>query len=129
MSAATVLIIDDDRLIRWSLSTLLERAGYRICQATTGAEGLAAIQTNMPDVVLLDITLPDMDGFAVLQTVRQAHPNLPILTMTADATPEKARQAFRLGALGHLEKPCESATLLAAISEALKSNLPPRQVS
>ncbi len=128
MPAPTILIIDDDKLIRWSLSTLLGRAGYRIREAATGKEGLAAVESSTPDLVLLDIMLPDMDGFAVLGAIRQAHPQLPVVTMTADATPETARQALRLGARGHLEKPCDSAVLLAAVSEALQSITPPGHI-
>ncbi len=127
MSSATVLIIDDDRLIRWSLSTLLERAGYQVSHAATGAEGLAAIQARLPHVVLLDITLPDVDGFDLLQDIRQRYPALPVLTMTADASRETTRLAYRAGARGHLEKPCDSLTLLAAVSEALKN--PPAPTS
>jgi len=129
MSAATILIIDDDKLIRWSLSTVLGRAGYRIREAATGKEGLAAVESSKSDLVLLDIMLPDMDGFAVLEAIRQAHPDLPVLTMTADATPETTRRALRIGSSGHLEKPCDSVALLAAVSEVLQSITPPGQIS
>jgi len=129
MSSAAILIIDDDKLIRWSLSTVLGRAGYRVREAATGKEGLAAAECGAPDVVLLDITLPDMDGFAVLAAIHRAHPDLPVLMMTADPTAETAREALRLGARGHLDKPCEPAALLAAVSEALQSTAPPRQSS
>jgi len=129
MSPTAILIIDDDKLIRWSLSTVLGRAGYRICEAATGAEGLAAVETGTPDLVLLDIKLADMDGFAVLTAIYQAHPKLPVLMMTADTTPETARQALRLGARGYLDKPFDSAVLLAAVSEAVQSNTSPRQIS
>ena len=124
MSSTTILIIDDDKLIRWSLSTMLGRAGYRICEAATGKEGLTAIERSSPDLVLLDIALPDMDGFAVLERIRRAHPDLPVLTMTADATAETSRRALGLGARGHLEKPCDLAALLSAVSKALQSVTP-----
>ena len=129
MPATTVLIIDDDKLIRWSLSTMLGRAGYRIHEAATGKEGSAAVESGTADLVLLDIMLPDMDGFALLEVIRHAHPELPVLTMTADSTPETVRQALRRGARGHLEKPCDPAALLAAVSEALQSITPPGQIS
>lgn len=129
MPVPTILIIDDDKLIRWSLSTVLGRAGYRICEAATGKEGLAAVESGTPDLILLDIMLPDLDGFALLEAIRHAHPELPVLTMTADATPETARQALRLGASAHLEKPCDSVALLTAVSEALQSITPPGQIS
>ena len=124
MSSTAILIIDDDKLIRWSLSTVLGRAGYHMREAATGIEGLAAIETSAPDLVLLDITLTDMDGFAVLKRIRHNHPELPVLTMTADATPETSRRAHDFGVRGHLEKPCDSAVLLTAVSKALQSITP-----
>jgi DNA-binding response OmpR family regulator len=129
MASATILIIDDDRLVRWSLSTMLGRAGYRVQEAPTGKEGLALLGSGVPDLVLLDIMLPDMDGFAVLEEIRRAHPRLPVVTMTADTTPETSRRALRLGARGHLEKPCDSAVLLAAVSDALHRETPPQTTS
>lgn len=129
MSSTTILIIDDDKLIRWSLSTVLRRAGYRLREAATGQEGLAAVESDAPDLALLDVKLPDMDGFAVLTAIHQVHPNLPVLMMTADATPETARQALRLGACGHLEKPCDSAVLQAEVSKALRRAPSPHQIS
>lgn len=129
MPSPTILIIDDDRLIRWSVATVLGRAGYSTQEAATAKEGLVAVQRRRPDLVLLDVKLPDMDGFAVLQAILQACPDLPVLMMTADATTETTRQALRLGARGQLDKPCDPAVLLAAVSEALQSTAPPGQVS
>lgn len=124
MPTYTILVIDDDRLIRWSVSVVLGHAGYRVQEATTGKEGLAAVREHRPDLVLLDIALPDLDGFAVLEGIRQLRPDLPILMMTADATSETARQALRLGARGQLDKPFDPALLQAAVSEALKPATP-----
>lgn len=129
MSAATILVIDDDKLSRWSLSTLLGRAGYGVREAATGKEGLASIEEAVPQLVLLDIELPDMDGFAVLGKIREARPDLPVLMMTADATGESARRALGLGAQGQLHKPIDAATLDTAVSQALKSNAPPGPAS
>ena len=128
MSAATILIVDDDRLIRWSLTTILGRAGYRVCEAATGEEGLAAVESLTPDLVLLDIVLPDMNGFAVLGAIRHAHPKLPVLMMTADATAVTARQALRLGARGYLDKSFDATALLGEVSEALQSTTPPHEI-
>ena len=129
MSSTEILIIDDDKLIRWSLSTVLGRAGYHMREAAAGNEGLAAIESSIPDLVLLDIMLPDMNGFTVLERIRRAHPELPVVTMTADATPETSRRALDLGVRGHLEKPCDSAALLTAVSKALQFIIPPGQKS
>ena len=129
MPAATILVIDDDKLTRWSVSTLLGRAGYHVQEAATGKEGLAAIEEAAPNLVLLDIELPDMDGFAVLKAIREIRPDLPVLTMTADATAETARKALRLGAQAHLDKPVDFATLEAAVSQALNPSAPPGHAS
>jgi len=125
MSAATILVIDDDKLTRWSVSTLLGRAGYGVRESATGKEGLASIEEAIPQLVLLDIELPDMDGFAVLAKIREARPGLPVLMMTADPTAESARRALALGAQGQLHKPIDSVTLEAAVAQALKSSAPP----
>jgi len=124
MPTYTILVIDDDRLIRWSVSVVLGHAGYRVQEAATGKEGLAAVLEHRPDLVLLDIALPDLDGFAVLEAIRQTHPDLPVLMMTADATSETARQALCLGARGQLDKPFDPALLQATVSEALKPATP-----
>ncbi len=127
MDTPKILVIDDDKLVRWSVSMVLGRAGYLIQEAASGGEGLAALRSNPPDLVLLDITLPDMDGFSVLKTIRQSHPNLPVLMMTADATSETTREAVRLGARGHLDKPCDPDLLQTAVSDALQSAKPQSQ--
>ncbi|HSB81188.1 MAG TPA: response regulator [Candidatus Methylomirabilis sp.] len=122
MPGPTILIIDDDKLVRWSLSALLGRAGFRVCEAATGAGGVAAVHLGRADLVLLDIALPDQDGFTVLKMIRQARPDLPVLMMTADATPETAERATRLGAQGHLGKPYDPTALQAAVRGALKQS-------
>ncbi|MBI4842617.1 MAG: response regulator [candidate division NC10 bacterium] len=129
MPTPSILVVDDDKLIRWSVSVVLGHAGYRVQEAATGKEGLAAVLEHRPDLVLLDIALPDLDGFAVLEAIRQTHPDLPVLMMTADATSETARQAARLGARGQLDKPFDPALLQAAVSEALKPASPPDQTN
>jgi len=129
MPAPRILVIDDEKLIRWSVSKVLERGGYRVSEAATGKDGLAAIEADPPDLVLLDITLPDLDGFSVLKAIRQSRPELPVLMMTADATRETARQAFHLGARGHLDKPFDPASLQAAVSDALQSPSQPVQTN
>jgi DNA-binding NtrC family response regulator len=129
MPAARILLIDDDRLTRWSVATLLGRAGYHVHEAANGEEGFAALEEVSPNLVLLDIELPDMDGFALLEMIRERHPDLPVLMMTADATAETARKALRVGAQGHLDKPIDSVTLDAAVSRALQSSTRPPQAN
>jgi CheY-like chemotaxis protein len=129
MPSPTILIIDDDKLTRWSVSMILGRAGYRIQEAASGEEGLLAVRAGAPDLVLLDISLPDQDGFTVLTAIRQLRPDLPVLMMSADATSETVEQALRLGARGHLDKPCDRASLQEAVRRALQSGTTPSQSS
>jgi DNA-binding response OmpR family regulator len=119
MGKPTVLIIDDDRLTRWSVSKVLERSGYRVREAVALKDGALALEEEPPDLVLLDIHLPDGDGFALLKTIRTSYPGLPVIMMTAHASPETERVALTLGACAHLAKPCDPAGLLAAVGEAL----------
>jgi DNA-binding NtrC family response regulator len=117
--AHEVLVIDDDKLTRWSLSKVLARAGYRVRGATSAAEGLAKAGESPPGLVLLDLRLPDGDGSTVLQDLLRSRPELPVVMMSAEATPETVRHVRRLGARGFLAKPCAAALLQALIAYIL----------
>ena len=119
MALPLVLIVDDDKLTRWSVARILTRAGYRVQEAATTADGLAAIAGDRTDAVLLDIVLPDGDGFSMLRTIRETHPRLPVILITAHGSEETAKTARDLGARGHLIKPCNPAELCAALAVAL----------
>ncbi len=127
MPMSTILVIDDDKLVRWSVSMVLGRAGYRIREAATGTDGLAALQHYLPDLILLDISLPDMDGLKVLKAIRDLCPELPVLMITAEPNAETRQQALHLGAAAYLEKPCGAATLLEAVSHGLLATTPMNQ--
>jgi DNA-binding NtrC family response regulator len=128
MPVHTVLIIDDDRLTRWSISTVLGRAGYRLEEAASGKDGLCEIARARPNVVLADIALPDMDGFAVLGAIHAQHPALPVILMSADATAVMARDAMRQGAFAWLDKPCDPTELEAVIARAVQPSAASGQV-
>jgi len=119
MATPLILIVDDDKLTRWSVSKVLTRAGYRVREAATAADGLAAIAGDRPDAVLLDIVLPDSDGFSALRAIHETHPRLPVILITAHGSEETARTARDFGACGHLTKPCNPAELYAALARAL----------
>ena len=125
MAAPTVLVIDDDKLTRWSVSRILGRAGYQVREAASAKEGLRAIADRRPEAVLLDVVLPDLDGFAVLRTIRRDFPGLPVILITAHASGETLRAAREFGAQGHLAKPCNPAELHAALSDAMSPCSPP----
>jgi len=108
-----ILIIDDDRLTRWSLARVLIRAGYRVQEVSSASEGLTRVQDAAPDLVFLDCRLPDGDGTSVLQRLRELRPRLPVVMISADATRETARRLCQLGAYAYLAKPCAPASVVA----------------
>lgn len=108
-----ILVIDDDKLTRWSLARALIRAGYRVREAGSAAEGLMHARTTPPDLVFLDCHLPDGDGTSVLQRLRELRPGLPVVMISADATGETARRLCQLGAYAYLVKPCAPASVVA----------------
>ena len=114
-----ILVIDDDKLTRWSLAKILARFGCRVREAASAAEGLAKAGESPPDLVLLDMRLPDADGVSVLQGLRRSLPELPVVMMSANPTQERVQRARRLGARGFLPKPCVVAVLQALVTSLL----------
>src|ERR671938_599515 len=96
MAKATVLIVDDEALVRWSLRERLAREGYEILEAGTAADALE--QVPGVDLVLLDYKLPDLDGFTVLRRVKEIDPDILVVMLTAYSTVEGAVEAMKRGA-------------------------------
>jgi DNA-binding NtrC family response regulator len=115
-----ILIIDDDKLTRWSLARILTRAGYHVQAAGFAAEGMTQFREAWPDLVFLDLRLPDGDGASVLQVLRTLRPQLPVVMMSADATREAVQRLWRCGAHAYLEKPC-APELVVALAQTLLS--------
>ncbi len=102
---ASVLIVDDDTLLRWSVGEKLTAAGCRVRSAGSAAEALEAAGREAPDVVLLDLKLPDADGWALLPRLRSLRPTCRILVMSAFGAPGTAEDVCALGAEQFLPKP------------------------
>jgi two-component system KDP operon response regulator KdpE len=120
-NAATVLIVDDEPHIRRLLHGTLTRAGYRVSEAGTAREAQAEIEANSPDVVLLDLGLPDRDGLELLPLIQKS--KAAVLVVSArDATNEKVA-ALDLGAIDYVTKPFDTEELLARVRVALRSRL------
>lgn len=116
-----VLIIDDERFIAQALTIRLRAAGYDVHWAFDGASGLAAAAGVQPEVVILDIRMPDMDGFEVNRRLR-ARPELagtPVIFLSANVQESARQAAMAAGAHAFLTKPFESDDVLAAIRSAL----------
>jgi DNA-binding NtrC family response regulator len=106
--ARHILVIDDEPLIRWCISQTLGAAGHRITEAHDAATALQALADGPdPDVVLLDLRLPDSNDLRLLEQIRRAVPAATVIMMTAFGTPEVAATALKLGARGVLTKPFE----------------------
>lgn len=115
-----ILVIDDDMLTRWALTTVLTRAGYHVQEAGSAKEGLMRAGERVPNLVLLDLRLPDRNGAFVLQSLLQLQPTPLVVMMSADATPETVRYLRRLGASSYLAKPCAPAVLVAQVDDLLQ---------
>ena len=121
MPKPRILVIDDDAGIRESLKMTLEYDGYDVSGAATGQEGLALVEREAPDLVLLDVKMPGMDGLEVLPRLHSMYPTLPVVMISAHGTPSSAVEAIRKGALDFLEKPFESTDRLrVTIQNALE---------
>ncbi len=118
----TVLIIDDDDQLRKSFEKLLADEKYEVKSAVSGEEGLGIIQNTLPDVVVLDIRLPGMDGLETFQKIHEKEPKLPVIMMTAYSTTETAIEATKLGAFDYILKPFDIPEMLEVISKAMETS-------
>jgi len=125
MTPAAILIIDDDSLVRWSLAQHLSRAGYQVASAGSASEALALIRAApRPQVVVLDLKLPDMDGLALLELLRREAATCPVIVLSAHLTPELTVEALAKGATFVAEKPFQLDTLCALVRRALAGAAP-----
>ncbi|MES2701734.1 MAG: response regulator transcription factor [Bacteroidota bacterium] len=119
MNKAVILIIDDEPQIRKLLEITLERNDYAVRQAATAREGITAAAAHPPDMVLLDLGLPDQDGQAVLRTLREWYTD-PIIILSVQSAEEDIVTALDNGANDYLAKPFRTGELLARIRSALR---------
>ncbi len=120
MTKERVLIVDDEKNIVSSLKNILGDEGYEVATAEDGLDALEMIQSDPPDLVLLDIWLPGMDGIEVLKTVKTYYPEIEVLVMSGHGTIETAVKATKLGASDFIEKPFSLESLIQSIENALK---------
>jgi two-component system, OmpR family, KDP operon response regulator KdpE len=117
--AASVLLIEDEPEIRRFLRAMLPPQGYRLHEATTGQDGLAQAAARNPDLILLDLGLPDVDGLEVARRLRE-WTSVPIIVLTARGEEQSKIQALDLGADDYVTKPFSAGELLARIRVALR---------
>ena len=117
---SSILLVEDNRAYAETLKNNLEREGYEVTVAATGLAGLEAAKTNPPDLIILDLMLPAMNGFTVLQRLRDEGHETPVLIMTALGTEEEKLRGFGLGADDYVVKPCGLLEILARVRALLK---------
>jgi DNA-binding NtrC family response regulator len=117
----TILIIDDEKTIRWSLAEALVASGYETVDADTASTGIARFREACPDLVLLDMKLPDGSGLDVLRAVRAEDATVPVVIMTAYAEVETAVEAMKLGAYDFIPKPYSVEKLRVSIANAMET--------
>lgn len=119
MSNATILVIDDETQIRKLLNITLQSFEYKVIEATTAKEGITAVSTHPPDLVLLDLGLPDQNGHEVLKHLREWYSN-PIIILSVQSDEEDIVRALDHGANDYLVKPFRTGELVARIRSALR---------
>jgi len=115
-----ILIVEDELPMRMALTDLLQAQGYRVTTAMNGVDGLDRALAETPDLVLLDVMMPGLDGFSVCREVRRAQPALPILMLTAKGLVDDRVTGLDAGADDYLVKPFSTRELLARVRALLR---------
>lgn len=129
MARDSILIVDDEKLIRWSLRQKLESWNYQVAEASDVKEALNKFYSEAPDLVTLDMKLPDGNGIDFLKKIKESHANLPVIVITAFGVVDVAVQALKLGAYDFIEKPINFEKLGNAVRNALEATRLKKQVA
>ncbi|MBC7788386.1 MAG: response regulator [Anaerolineae bacterium] len=113
----TVLLVEDNEDNRIVYSTILEHFGYSVIEALNGEEGIAKARSEMPDLILMDISIPVIDGWEATQVLKRdpATRAIPIIALTAHALAADREKAFEVGCDAYLAKPCEPKTVVSEV--------------
>jgi len=122
----TVLIVEDNEDNRIVYSTILRHHGFRVCEALDGEEGIEKARRELPDIILMDISIPLIDGWQVTETLKRetATKGIPIIALTAHAMPGDRQRAMAVGCDGYLAKPCEPRAVLAEVNRLIDLTRP-----
>jgi two-component system cell cycle response regulator DivK len=117
----TILVIEDNEQNMYLVNFILEKYGYQVIQARSGDEGIRQAQQQKPDLVLLDIQLPVMDGYAVARELRKMKEmaEIPIVAVTSYAMPGDRENAMEAGCSGYIEKPINPETFITEVEHYL----------
>lgn len=116
-----ILLVDDDDQLRSSFENILSMEGHSVRPAASGEAALALAAQTLPDVVIMDVRMPGLDGLATLRLLREREPRLPVIIMTAYSTTESAIEATKLGAFDYILKPFDIPDMLALLEKAMEA--------
>ena len=116
---ARILIVDDSMFQRANLQAIVRQGGYDSTEAANGREALALIAADPPDLLLIDLIMPEVNGMEILEMLREQHSRIPVIVITADIQDTVRQECLALGAAAVLHKPPQKEALLAAINAAL----------
>ena len=116
-----ILIVDDDAQLRQSFEKILTAEGHAVKTASSGEAAIALVRTEVPDLVIMDVRMPGMNGLEAFRAIHEIEPKLPVIIMTAYGTTETAIEATKMGAFEYVLKPFEYPDILTLISQALEA--------
>lgn len=122
MHKGRVLVVDDEKDVCRLLEKVMTRAGYEVESVSTGAESLEIIKKNIPNLIVLDLILPDTDGLAVLKRMKEMEHSLPVVILTGHESVKSAVEAMRLGAYHYMSKPFDNDELVVVVEKALEAS-------
>jgi DNA-binding NtrC family response regulator len=114
----TILVVDDEAMLRRLIEKILKKEGYNVYLASSARDALEILRDNTVDIMISDIKMPDMDGFALLKAVRDKYPTVGIIMMTGYADAYAVKDALLLGADDYITKPFKSAEICMIVERA-----------
>lgn len=120
-----ILVVDDEDDLRTAISMMLSSAGYSVCEAPNGLEGIQVFKRERPDLVVMDVMMPQLDGFSACRIIREVDPHVPLLFLSAKHDISDMETGFTLGADDYLAKPFRQRELLLRVEALLRRAVRP----
>lgn len=114
---ALILVVDDAAFMRMRLKTVLSQNGHEVIEAANGSEAVALYEQHRPDMVMMDITMPEMDGITALRTIREKDPNAKVVMVSALGQESTVIEALKSGAKDFIVKPFQPERILEAVAK------------
>lgn len=128
MRKPTLLVVDDETDALYSFRRVFEKSDYRILEARSGREAIKIAESGEPDVILMDLRMPGLDGLAALKQIRSTDPRTPVILMTAYSSTQGTIEAMKAGAFDYVLKPFDVDRIRAVVQAAVKTSLDMKQV-